>query len=273
MTVADDDRPLARHRLRLRRRDRRQRAAAPARVPERARATGLELSDEAYYARYLGYDDVGVFRRWRAIAGSAGTTRTDQALFAEKGERFEELAARGEMLFPGAADFIRAARARRADRHRVGRADATRSRTCCDRAGLREPLPRHRRRRSDARSEAVAGSVSRGVRAACGGRRPRRRSAPHGRHRGFAVGPRVGARRRPADRRRRPTPTRPTRSPRMRSSSSPACDALTLDALDGSVERRDRCVRGWPHDAGRGASVSSWRTRARPARSRRRRRC
>jgi HAD superfamily hydrolase (TIGR01509 family) len=72
---------------------------------------GLELSDEAYYSTYLGYDDVGVFRRYardRELAWDDGTIRT---LCTEKGARFEELAARGEMLFDGAADFIRAAHA------------------------------------------------------------------------------------------------------------------------------------------------------------------
>jgi beta-phosphoglucomutase len=72
---------------------------------------GLELSDEAYYAQYLGYDDVGVFRRYgrdRELGWDDGTIKT---LCAEKGARFEELTARGEMLFPGAAAFIRAAHA------------------------------------------------------------------------------------------------------------------------------------------------------------------
>jgi beta-phosphoglucomutase-like phosphatase (HAD superfamily) len=35
---------------------------------------GLELSDEAYYARYLGYDDVGCFDGMRATASWPGTT-------------------------------------------------------------------------------------------------------------------------------------------------------------------------------------------------------
>ena len=43
-------------------------------------------------------------------------------LIARKGRRYEELAAAGEMLYPGAADFIRAAAARVPDCHRLGRA-------------------------------------------------------------------------------------------------------------------------------------------------------
>jgi beta-phosphoglucomutase len=72
---------------------------------------GLELSDEAYYSRYLGYDDVGVFRRYARDSELAWDDGTIRTLCAEKGARFEELAARGEMIFKGAADFIRAAHA------------------------------------------------------------------------------------------------------------------------------------------------------------------
>lgn len=71
----------------------------------------LALSESDYYARYLGYDDVGVFR---ALARDHGVD-LDEArlrdLIARKGERYDALAAQGEMLFPGAADFIRAAAA------------------------------------------------------------------------------------------------------------------------------------------------------------------
>jgi HAD superfamily hydrolase (TIGR01509 family) len=72
---------------------------------------GLELSDEAYYSRYLGYDDLGVFRRYARDAELAWDDGTIRRLTAEKGARFEELASRGEMLFEGAAEFIRTAHA------------------------------------------------------------------------------------------------------------------------------------------------------------------
>ncbi len=72
---------------------------------------GITMSTEDYFARYLGYDDVGVFK---ALARDhdieMDETRITQ-LIARKGERYEALAAAGEMLFPGAADFIRAAAA------------------------------------------------------------------------------------------------------------------------------------------------------------------
>jgi beta-phosphoglucomutase len=72
---------------------------------------GVRLSDEDYYSRYLGYDDVGVFK---ALGTDHGIPMNDdriRALTARKGERYEALASAGEMLFPGAADFIRAAAA------------------------------------------------------------------------------------------------------------------------------------------------------------------
>lgn len=72
---------------------------------------GVALSDEDYYARYLGYDDVGVFKALGKDKGLDVEGGRLATLVDEKGERYESLAAAGEMLFPGAADFIRAAAA------------------------------------------------------------------------------------------------------------------------------------------------------------------
>lgn len=72
-------------------------------------AEGLEFPDHDYYDRYLGYDDVGVFRQYahdRQIE-MPGTRIAE--LIERKGHRYDELAAMGEMLYPGAAAFIRAA--------------------------------------------------------------------------------------------------------------------------------------------------------------------
>lgn len=72
---------------------------------------GIAMSNEDYYERYLGYDDVGVFK---AIGEDQCLAMDDSrvtALIASKGRRYEALAAAGEMLYPGAADFIRAAAA------------------------------------------------------------------------------------------------------------------------------------------------------------------
>ncbi len=72
---------------------------------------GITMSNEDYFARYLGYDDVGVFK---ALGRDHDVPMDDHRvseLIARKGQRYESLAAAGEMLFPGAADFIRAAAA------------------------------------------------------------------------------------------------------------------------------------------------------------------
>jgi beta-phosphoglucomutase len=72
---------------------------------------GLTITNEDYFAKYLGYDDVGVFK---ALGLDQGVPMDDErvsALIARKGERYEQLAAEGQMLFPGAAEFIRAAAA------------------------------------------------------------------------------------------------------------------------------------------------------------------
>jgi beta-phosphoglucomutase len=76
------------------------------------RPEGVELSDRDYYDRYLGYDDLGVFRELGKDRGWPVDDGRVAELIASKGRRYEELAAAGEMLYPGAADFIRAAAAR-----------------------------------------------------------------------------------------------------------------------------------------------------------------
>jgi beta-phosphoglucomutase len=70
---------------------------------------GVTLTTEDYYSRYLGYDDVGVFKALGQDHGIAMTEGRVHALMARKGERYDALAAAGEMLFPGAAAFIRQA--------------------------------------------------------------------------------------------------------------------------------------------------------------------
>lgn len=74
-------------------------------------ASPLVMSDRDYYARYLGFDDLGVFRELAVDAGAPLAPETLRALVAAKEERYAALAAAGEMLFPGAAAFIREAAA------------------------------------------------------------------------------------------------------------------------------------------------------------------
>jgi beta-phosphoglucomutase len=72
-------------------------------------AEGLDFPDRDYYDRYLGYDDVGVFRQYAQDRDMVMDTARLTDLIARKGHRYDELAAAGEMLYPGAAAFIRAA--------------------------------------------------------------------------------------------------------------------------------------------------------------------
>lgn len=72
---------------------------------------GVAISTEEYLEKYLGYDDVGVFKAIGRDHNLPMDAHRVSDLIARKGERYESLAAAGEMLFPGAADFIRAAAA------------------------------------------------------------------------------------------------------------------------------------------------------------------
>lgn len=70
---------------------------------------GQFLGAEEYYSRLLGYDDIGVFEalsRERALGWDDTRVRE---LVALKGTKLEEMMGSGEVLFPGAAEFIRAA--------------------------------------------------------------------------------------------------------------------------------------------------------------------
>ena len=88
-------------------------------------------------------------------------------LIARKGQRYESLAAAGEMLFPGAADFIRAAVAASVPIAIASGALTHEIEDVLERAGPAAALPGDRRRRSDRAQQAASGAVSDGVRRAC----------------------------------------------------------------------------------------------------------
>lgn len=74
-------------------------------------AEGLPLDADEYYARYLGFDDVGLVR---ALACDRGIPMSDaqiDAIVARKAAVLQALLEGGDVLFPGAAAFIRAAAA------------------------------------------------------------------------------------------------------------------------------------------------------------------
>jgi beta-phosphoglucomutase len=72
---------------------------------------GVSLSTEEYFTRYLGHDDVGVFEELARDRGYGWSERHVAALVASKGVKLQELLNAGAVLFPGAADFIRASAA------------------------------------------------------------------------------------------------------------------------------------------------------------------
>jgi beta-phosphoglucomutase-like phosphatase (HAD superfamily) len=69
----------------------------------------VELREADYYARYLGYDDVGVFQMIGNERGAGWQTREIADLVARKALRMEALERDRSVLFPGAADAVRRA--------------------------------------------------------------------------------------------------------------------------------------------------------------------
>ncbi len=72
---------------------------------------GITLTHEDYYARYLGFDDVGLVEAVAKDTGRAIDTAGVTALVARKGAVMQALMHSGLVLFPGAAEFIRTAAA------------------------------------------------------------------------------------------------------------------------------------------------------------------
>ena len=70
---------------------------------------GVTLSERDYYARYLGYDDVGVFRTLSADRGRGWTNVDIERLIADKAARLEALERHHSILFPGAAEAVKRA--------------------------------------------------------------------------------------------------------------------------------------------------------------------
>ena len=70
-------------------------------------SVGVTLSEDDYYARYLGFDDVGAFEAIATAAGVAWSAAQIAELVARKAVRLEELERDVSVLFPGAAAAIR----------------------------------------------------------------------------------------------------------------------------------------------------------------------
>lgn len=71
----------------------------------------VELTPDDYYAKYLGFDDVGFFQRLSADRGLEWNERDITSLVERKGVKLQELLRDGAVIFPGAAAFIREAAA------------------------------------------------------------------------------------------------------------------------------------------------------------------
>lgn len=74
-------------------------------------ADGVQLSPDEYSSRYLGYDDVGLFEALARDRRIAISDAQINALVARKAMVLQELLRGGDVLFPGAAEFIRTAAA------------------------------------------------------------------------------------------------------------------------------------------------------------------
>jgi beta-phosphoglucomutase len=70
-------------------------------------SAGIVLTEHDYYERYLGFDDVGVFKTVGADRGMHWSFREVAGFVADKALRLEELERDIPVLFPGAADAIR----------------------------------------------------------------------------------------------------------------------------------------------------------------------
>ncbi|MCY4027380.1 MAG: HAD family phosphatase [Acidobacteria bacterium] len=66
----------------------------------------MTLTEEAYDARYLGYDDAGVFEALAADQGRPLPRREIERMVAAKGRRYDDLVGAGEVVFPDAPDCI-----------------------------------------------------------------------------------------------------------------------------------------------------------------------
>jgi beta-phosphoglucomutase len=68
---------------------------------------GIQLEKEDYYARYLGYDDEGMFQAVVSDRGLAVDGATIDKWIASKSNIVEEMLSASTVLFPGAATCVR----------------------------------------------------------------------------------------------------------------------------------------------------------------------
>jgi beta-phosphoglucomutase len=74
--------------------------------------SGIAFHEKEYYDRYLGYDDIGVFKALAEDRGVSWATDHIAGLVRSKAEKIEQLERHASILFPGADAAIRRAAAR-----------------------------------------------------------------------------------------------------------------------------------------------------------------
>jgi beta-phosphoglucomutase len=70
---------------------------------------GIALSEQEYYSRYLGYDDVGLLEALTRDRELPATRRYITEMVALKGNKLQQMLHGGDVLFPGADRFVREA--------------------------------------------------------------------------------------------------------------------------------------------------------------------
>jgi beta-phosphoglucomutase len=68
---------------------------------------GISLPREEYYARYLGFDDEGMFRQMASSRNWEIDAPGVRALIEEKTRVYEAMIAAGDVFYPGAPDCVR----------------------------------------------------------------------------------------------------------------------------------------------------------------------
>ena len=74
--------------------------------------SGIAFPEKEYYDRYLGFDDVGVFKALASDRGLSWTSDRIAGLVRSKADTIERLERNASILFPGAEAAIRRAAAR-----------------------------------------------------------------------------------------------------------------------------------------------------------------
>src|SRR5262245_11771486 len=74
-------------------------------------ADGVELTEQDYYGHYLGYSDVGAFRRISEDRGLGWSEERLVSISRRKAARLEQLEGHRPVVFPGAEEAIRRAAA------------------------------------------------------------------------------------------------------------------------------------------------------------------